>query len=116
MKVAPKKKGRIIGIGSVNDVPIATSSYAQEQHNETTQLRSELQATQSHVSALYDIMDVMAVGNPQLAEMLRNSRNRSGIPHPQPPSQSQPTNMDTDDEELASRNDDFVRQFHEDHP
>ena len=105
-----------MGIGSVNDVPAATSSYARQRDDETTQLRSELQATQAQLGSLESFLDVLAVGNPQLEMMLQHRREQLGIPHPQTQSQPQSSRQGEDDEELARRSEDFVRQFHDEHP
>uniref|UniRef100_A0A0D3ASX0 Uncharacterized protein n=1 Tax=Brassica oleracea var. oleracea TaxID=109376 RepID=A0A0D3ASX0_BRAOL len=68
--VAPKKKGRTVGIDSVNKVARATSSYTSRRDEETSQMKARMDSQQVLLDSLEDLLGVMAVGNPTMQRML----------------------------------------------
>uniref|UniRef100_A0A0D3B5B2 Uncharacterized protein n=1 Tax=Brassica oleracea var. oleracea TaxID=109376 RepID=A0A0D3B5B2_BRAOL len=95
-EVAPKKKGRTVGIGSVNEVARATSSYTLRRDEEISQMKARMDSQQVRLDSLEDLLDVMAVGNPTMQRMLSERRTALGLPVQDPkesdPNRQQPSN------------------------
>uniref|UniRef100_A0A0D2ZSV6 Uncharacterized protein n=1 Tax=Brassica oleracea var. oleracea TaxID=109376 RepID=A0A0D2ZSV6_BRAOL len=94
--VAPKKKGRIVGICSVNEVAKTNSSYTSRRNEETAQMKARMDSQQVRLDSLEDLLDVMAVGNPVMQIMLSERRAALGLPVRDPqesdPTRQQPSN------------------------
>uniref|UniRef100_A0A0D3ASG4 Uncharacterized protein n=1 Tax=Brassica oleracea var. oleracea TaxID=109376 RepID=A0A0D3ASG4_BRAOL len=94
-EVAPRKKGRIVDIGFVNEVALPTSSYASRRDEENSQMRGRMDSQQDRLDSLEDPLDVMAVGNPTLQRALNERRAALGMPIRNPedadPDRSQPS-------------------------
>lgn len=96
-EVAPKKKGRIVGISSVNEVARTTSSYSSRRDEETAQMKAQMDSQKAQMDSqqvcldsLEDLLDVMAVGNPVMQRMLSERRAALGMP-PRDSQESDPT-------------------------
>uniref|UniRef100_A0A0D3APL4 Uncharacterized protein n=1 Tax=Brassica oleracea var. oleracea TaxID=109376 RepID=A0A0D3APL4_BRAOL len=88
--VAPKKKRRIVGIGSINEVARTTSSYTSRRDEETAQMKPRVDSQQVRLDSLEDLLDMMAVGNPVMQRILSERRAALGMP-PRDPQESDPT-------------------------
>uniref|UniRef100_A0A1J3JBL9 Uncharacterized protein n=1 Tax=Noccaea caerulescens TaxID=107243 RepID=A0A1J3JBL9_NOCCA len=80
--VAPKNKDKTIGMGSIRQVPVASSLAPRRQRSEDdlTQLRAKItsleqtmQEERAHNDAIFEIM---AMKNPQIATLLREKRRK----------------------------------------
>uniref|UniRef100_A0A0D3E4F3 Uncharacterized protein n=1 Tax=Brassica oleracea var. oleracea TaxID=109376 RepID=A0A0D3E4F3_BRAOL len=95
-EVALKKKGRTVGIGSVNEVVRTTSSYTSRRDEETSQIKARIDSQQVRLDSLEDMLDVMAVENPTMQRMLSERRAAPGLPVRDPeesdPNRQQPCN------------------------
>uniref|UniRef100_A0A0D3E6Z7 Uncharacterized protein n=1 Tax=Brassica oleracea var. oleracea TaxID=109376 RepID=A0A0D3E6Z7_BRAOL len=96
LPVVPKKKGRIVGIGSVNEVARETSLYTSRRDEETAQMKARMDSQQVRLDSLEDLLDVMAVENPVMQRMLSERRAALGLPvrdpHESDPTRQQPSN------------------------
>ena len=69
-----------MGIGSVNEVALATSSYASRWDEENSQMRVRMDSQQGHLGSLEDLLYVMAVGNLTMQRALNETRAALEMP------------------------------------
>ncbi|CAN8290127.1 unnamed protein product [Cochlearia groenlandica] len=83
--VAPKRKGKTVGDGSVQVVPSAsrTAPRRSTHDSENAELRTSLHYANQKIASLEinqqnveSILDIMAIGNPDIAALLRANRER----------------------------------------
>uniref|UniRef100_A0A0D3CJ94 Uncharacterized protein n=1 Tax=Brassica oleracea var. oleracea TaxID=109376 RepID=A0A0D3CJ94_BRAOL len=95
-EVAPKKKGRTAGIGSVNEVVRTTSSYTSRRDEENSHMKARIDSQHVRLDSLEDQLDVMAVENPTMQRILSERRAALGLPVWDPegtdPNSQQPSN------------------------
>ena len=84
-----------MGIGFVNEVSKATSSYASRQNEENSQMRARMDSQHDRLDSLEDLLDVMAVGNSSMQRALNERRAALEMPIRNPedadPDRSQPS-------------------------
>uniref|UniRef100_A0A0D3A0R5 Uncharacterized protein n=1 Tax=Brassica oleracea var. oleracea TaxID=109376 RepID=A0A0D3A0R5_BRAOL len=86
----PKNKGRIVGIGSVNEIARETSSYTSRWAEDIAQMKARMDSQQVRLDSLEDLLDVMVVENPVMQRMLSERRAALGLPV-RDPQESDPT-------------------------
>ncbi|KAF2541070.1 hypothetical protein F2Q68_00031006 [Brassica cretica] len=85
--IVPKKRGRMVGIGTVNDVSRARAEYAARMRDNSqlqtdltaanrviSELRGDNQTNRTHIRSIAGMFDVLAETNPALAAMWQNVR------------------------------------------
>uniref|UniRef100_A0A0D3E6U8 Uncharacterized protein n=1 Tax=Brassica oleracea var. oleracea TaxID=109376 RepID=A0A0D3E6U8_BRAOL len=82
--VATRKKGRTVGIGSVNEVARVTSSYYSRWDQDNNRMQARMDTQQQRLDSLEGLLDVMAVGNPTLQRALAERRAALGMSQPDP--------------------------------
>ena len=108
IKVAPKKKGRTLGLGSIEDVPACSSSS--QQHSapsqaaiaaqlaaEVTEHRRFREETLARENSVMQVLEMMAGDNPVYLEAIRRK-----LPPRAPPAQP-PTEAEVSDREATLR-------------
>uniref|UniRef100_A0A0D3DD77 Uncharacterized protein n=1 Tax=Brassica oleracea var. oleracea TaxID=109376 RepID=A0A0D3DD77_BRAOL len=95
-EVAPKKKGWIVGIGYVNEVARASSSYTSRRDEETSQMKARMDSQEVRLDSLENLLYVIAMGNPLMQRMLSERRAAIRLPVRDPqesdPTRQQPSN------------------------